>query len=110
VKDEEISSATIVNTSNSSLKNRTSQSDTSEQQDEDFTKQIALQKSTEMQLLSGSISFIPEMHLQNYNESTNTIDNAKEEPYVLTTGKVKPGVWRKTYKSLRQSKLVQLCR
>ena len=63
-----------------------------------------------MHLLSGSVSFLPEMHLQSYNGSTNSVDDAKEEPYVLTTGKAMPGVLRKTYKSLKQSKLAQLCR
>ena len=63
-----------------------------------------------MHLLSGSRPFLPEMHLQSYNGSTNSVDDAREEPYVLTTEKAKPGVLRKTYKSLKQSKLAQLCR
>ena len=64
-----------------------------------------------MYLLSGSVSFLPEVPLQSYiNGSTNSVDDAKEEPYVLTTGNAKPGVLRKTYKSLKQNKLAQLCR
>ena len=94
----------------SSLKTSLSQNDISNSLHEDLTKQISFEKNTELQLLSGSVSFLPEMYLQSYHGSTNTVDNMKEETYVLTAGKAKPGGLRKTYKSLKQSKLVQLCR
>jgi hypothetical protein len=126
IKDEEAlptsSDSTKAETHNTSsnrqpalLKNRRSQNDisnscVSNQLEEEVTKQVSLQKSTEMHLLSGSISFLPEMHLQSYNGSTNNVDNGKEEAYVLSPGKAKPGILRKTLQSLRRSKLVQLWR
>ena len=99
---------TSSNRQRSSVKTSTSQNDISnscqlKQQDEDVTKEVSFEKSIEMHLLSGSVSFLPEMHLQSYNGSTNSVDDAKEERYVLTTGKAKPGVLRKTYQSLKQS-------
>ncbi len=67
-------------------------------------------KSVEMQLLSGSVSFLPELHFQSYHGSTDNVDDEKEESYVLTAGKAKPGVLRRMYASMKQSKLAQLCR
>ena len=63
-----------------------------------------------MLLLSGSVSFLPEIHLQSYPGSMVKVDDAKDEPYVPTVGKAKPGVLRKTYKSMKQSDFVKLCR
>jgi hypothetical protein len=80
------------------------------QQQEDFIIQISLSKRPEMQLLSGSVSFLPELHFQSYHGSTDNVDDEKEESYVLTAGKAKPGVRRKMSTSMKQSKLAQLCR
>ncbi|CAB3989263.1 ZINC INDUCED FACILITATOR-LIKE 1-like [Paramuricea clavata] len=80
------------------------------QEGEDATIQNSISKTEEMLLLSGSVSFLPEIHLQSYAASMEKNDDAKEEPYVPTVGKAKPGVLRKTYKSMKQSKLAKLCR
>jgi hypothetical protein len=48
--------------------------------------------------------------ISSYPGAMDKIDDAKEEPYVSTVGKAKPGVLRKTYESVKQSKLVKLCR
>jgi hypothetical protein len=96
---------------------RTSQNDLpndcqSGQRGEDPTIQNdSIPKTEEMLLLSGSVSFLPEIYLQSYPGSMDKIDGMKEEhAYVPTVGKAKPGVLRKTYKSMKQSKLAKLCR
>ena len=50
------------------------------------------------------------IQISSYPGPMDKIDDAKEEPYVSTVGKAKPGVLRKTYESVKQSKLVKLCR
>lgn len=68
------------------------------------------QNDTEMLLLSGSVSFLPELHFHSYPGLVETCDTQREEPYVPTAGKSKPGMLRKSLKSVKRSKLAQLCR
>ena len=100
------------NRKRSSLRASSSQNDLPNGQlNQDSPIQKSLSKSTEMYLMSGSMSFLPEIHLENYpgwNENDDI--EQEEEVYVPTPGKAKPGVLRRAYESLKQSKLGKLCR
>lgn len=77
---------------------------------QDVSPQKPFSKSTEMQLLTGSVSFLPELHLQGYPSLLDNTATKTEDPYVPPTGKSKPGMMMRSYEAMKQSKLSKLIR
>ena len=104
-------SLTSSNTQSSSLKNNRSHNDSAYVlRDLNHQDESSLSKSFETKLISGSVSILPELCLENYPKSTEIVEESKQTPYALSAGKGKPGVIRRTYNSFKQSKLAKLCR
>ncbi|XP_028400589.1 probable peptide/nitrate transporter At3g43790 [Dendronephthya gigantea] len=74
---------------------------------QDVSHQQSTSKSIETQLLTGSVSFLPDLHLQSYPWP---LDNTKkvEEPYDPPSEKSKPGIIKRSYEAVKRSTLSKL--